>query len=95
TKLAQEVGGLSGIDKYNEAVKYINNGDVDSAIPLLEETIQLDSRLADAYYQLGLVYINKAENEKAISNLERYLELQPEGQNAETARSLLKFLKKR
>lgn len=95
TKLAQEVGGLSGIDKYNEAVKYINNGDVDSAIPLLEETIQLDSRLADAYYQLGLVYINKAKNEKAISNLERYLELQPEGQNAETARSLLEFLKKR
>ena len=94
TALAQEFGGLSGIDKYNEAVKFINNGEVDSAIRLFEEALQLDPKLADAYYQLGLSYINKAENEKAISNLEKYLELQPEGQYAKTASSLLEYLKK-
>ncbi|NIM58453.1 MAG: tetratricopeptide repeat protein [Candidatus Aminicenantes bacterium] len=94
TTLAQEIGGMSGIDKYNEAVKYINNGDVDSAIRLLEEALQIDPKLADAYYQLGLSYINKAEKEKAISNFEKYLELVPEGQNAKTATSLLEFLKK-
>jgi tetratricopeptide (TPR) repeat protein len=94
TALAQEFGGLSGIDKYNEAVECINNGEVDSAIRLFEEALQLDPKLADAYYQLGLSYINKAENEKAISNIEKYLELQPEGQYAKTAGSLLEYLKK-
>ncbi|UCC38693.1 MAG: tetratricopeptide repeat protein [Candidatus Aminicenantes bacterium] len=94
TILAQEVGGMSGIDKYNEAVKCINSGEVDSAIRLLEEAVQIDPKLADGYYQLGLSYMNKAENEKAISNLEKYLELEPEGQYAKTAASLLEFLKK-
>jgi lipoprotein NlpI len=62
---------------------------------LLEEAVEIDPNLADAYYQLGLSYVNKAESEKAISNLEKYLELQPEGQYAETARSLLEYLKKK
>jgi tetratricopeptide (TPR) repeat protein len=95
TALAQEVGGMSGIDKYNEAVEHINKGDLNSAIGLLEEAVEIDPNLADAYYQLGLSYVNKAESEKAISNLEKYLELQPEGQYAETARSLLEYLKKK
>jgi tetratricopeptide (TPR) repeat protein len=93
TKLAQEIGGVSGIDKYNEAVKHFNDGDIDSAILLFEEAIKLDSELADAYYQLGMAYVNKVKNEKAISNLEKYLKLEPEGKNANTAQSILKFLK--
>jgi len=93
TRLAQEIGGASGIDKYNEAVKYLNDGNIDLAIPLFEEAIKLDPKLADAYYQLGMAYVNKGENEKAISNLEKYLELEPEGKNANTAKSILKFLK--
>ncbi|MGD8538824.1 MAG: tetratricopeptide repeat protein [Candidatus Aminicenantes bacterium] len=94
TALAQKLGGMSGIDKYNEAVNCINNGEVDAAIVLLEEALELDPDLADAYYQLGLSYVNKADNEKAIANLEKYLELQPDGQFAQTANSLLEYLKK-
>lgn len=95
TKMAQELGGLSGVDKYNEAVRFINSGNIDSAIPLLEEAIKLEPKLADAYYQLGLSYLNKADNEKAIANLEKYLELEPEGQFVKTAHSLIEFLKKK
>jgi len=93
TKLAQEIAGASGIDKYNEAIKYFNEGNIDSAIPLFQEAIKLDPKLADTYYQLGMAYVNKGENEKAISNLEKYLELEPQGKNANTAQSILNFLK--
>jgi tetratricopeptide (TPR) repeat protein len=93
-KLAQKYGGTSGIDKYNEAVNCFNEGDMDSAIFLFEEALQLDAKLADAHYQLGLAYVNKGENERAISNFEKYLEIEPEGKNASTARSLLQFLQK-
>ena len=94
TKLAQEKGGVTGIDRYNDAVKHMNDGDVDAALPLLEEAVELDPDLADAHYQLGLVYLNKAENGKAILSFEKYLELRPKGENAETARSILQYLKK-
>jgi len=94
TKLAQEKGGASGIDKFNEAVKHMNNGEIDAGLLLLEEAVELDPQLADAFYQLGLAYLNKAENEKAVLNFEKYLELQPQGENADTARSILQYLKK-
>jgi len=93
-KFAQEIGGATGVDKYNEALDYFNAKKIDSAIPLFEEAIELDSKFAPPYYYLGLAYINKGENGKAISNLEKYLELEPEGTNSESARSLLEFLKK-
>jgi tetratricopeptide (TPR) repeat protein len=94
TKLAQETGGISGTDKFNEAIEHVNKGEMEAAIPLLEEAVQLDPKLADAFYQLGLAYLNRGQNEKAILNLEKYLELKPDGENASTARSLLEFLKK-
>ncbi len=91
--LARGIGGATGVDKYNEALDFYNANDIDSAIPLFEEAVKLDNKFAPPYYYLGLAYTNKGENEKAIANLEKFLELQPEGANSENARSLLKFLK--
>ena len=94
TQLAQEYGGASGIDRYNEGVNFFNDGDMDSAISRFKEALKLDPELSDAYYQLGMAYVNKGENEKAIPVLEKYLELEPEGEHAEVTRSLIQYLRK-
>ncbi len=92
TKLAQEKGGKTPIDIYNEGVTSFNAGDTDKAIEAFENAVKLDPKFADAYYRLGLCYINKEMNAKAIENLKKYLELKPEGDDASTAKSILESL---
>lgn len=94
SKKAKELAGPSGIDKYNEAVKFINDRDLDNAIPLLQEAIKLDPNLAEAYYELGMALLNKGNKEGAIKNLEKYLELGSEGEKTSTAKAVLGALRK-
>jgi Tfp pilus assembly protein PilF len=92
TKLAQEKGGRTPLDAYNEGIKAFNSGDTDAAIAAFEETLTLDEKYADAYYRLGLCYLNKSENEKAIAALKKYIELNPGGEEVETARAIIESL---
>jgi len=91
---AKELAGPSAIDKYNEAVKFLNDRDIDSAIPLLQEAVKLDPKLSDAYYELGMAFLNKGNKQSAIENFEKYLELSPGGEKASTAQAVLKELRK-
>ena len=93
TKLAQEKGGKTAIEAYNEGVRFFNAGDVDKSINAFEEAIKLDDTFAEAYYQLGLNYLNKGVNDKAITCFKKYLELKPDGKDAETAKSIIETLK--
>lgn len=93
TKLAQEKGGKTAPDAYNEGVAAFNAGDMDKAIRAFDEALKLDEKFSPAYYQLGLSYVNKGENEKAVAAFKKYLELKPDGEEAETARSIIESLK--
>jgi tetratricopeptide (TPR) repeat protein len=92
--IAKNLSGPSGIDKYNEAVKFLNERDIENAIVLLQEAIKLDPLLADAFYELGMAFLNKGNKEKAKANLEKYLELNPQGEKVSIARTVLEVLKK-
>lgn len=92
TKLAQEKGGKTPADVYNEGIAAFNANDMNKAIEAFNETIKMDDTFAPAYYQLGLSYVNKGENEKAIAAFKKYLELKPEGEESETAKSIIDSL---
>ncbi|HLP47115.1 MAG TPA: tetratricopeptide repeat protein [Candidatus Kapabacteria bacterium] len=92
-KLAQEKGGKTPADAYNEGIDAFNAGNMDKAIQAFDEALKLDDTFAPAYYQLGMSYVNKGENEKAIAALKKFLELKPEGEEAETARSIIESFK--
>lgn len=49
----------------------------DAAIHELNTAIKLKSNLAEAYKKLGVIYAGLSESEKAISNLQKYLDLAP------------------
>ena len=93
SKLAREKGGKTAIDAYNEGIHAFNNGDTEKSLQAFEEAVKLDAKFAEAYYRLGLSYLNKGDNEKAIANFNKYLELKPDGEDAETARSIIDSLK--
>jgi len=92
SKLAQEKGGVTAIDKFNDGITAFNKNDMDTAIALFKESLQLDPNWADSYFQLGMSQLNKGLNAEAIVNLNKYLELQPNGSQAETCRQIIKAL---
>jgi|SRR6185312_2968924 len=86
---------------YNEGAVLTNAGKVDDAIAAFDKAIAAapdDPAHADAYYQKGVNLLSKATVDKdnkmtapegTAEAFNKYLELQPSGQNAENAKQLL------
>lgn len=66
-----EINPVDETSKYHLALTLIERKTrTDEAVKLLSEAIALRSDYADAHYQLGKIYIEKGETEKAIIQLE-------------------------
>lgn len=87
-KLPKNANGL-----YNDAAKLINKGDDASAEALLKQAIEVDAAFAQSYYELGMIYVRSGKTADAKSNLEKYLELDPKGRDAATAKEMMGYLK--
>ena len=82
----------AGLSFYNIGVVLTNAGQGTAAIEAFERAVAVDPEMADAYYQLGLAYLGDPDAiPDAIGAMERFLELVPDGPDAETARQLLEF----
>lgn len=83
----------SATSLFNDAAKLINaNKDAD-AEPLLKQAISVDEKFAPAYYELGMLYVRLQKNADARANLQKYLELEPNGKDAKTAKDMLNYVK--
>jgi tetratricopeptide (TPR) repeat protein len=78
---------------FNDAARAINAGKDGDAEPLLKAAIAADAKFAAAYYELGMLYVRAGKNSDAKSNLEKYLELDPNGKDAPTAKEMLAYVK--
>jgi tetratricopeptide (TPR) repeat protein len=78
---------------FNDAAHLINSGKDAEAEPLLKQAIAINDKFAQAYYELGMVYVRMGKNAEAKANLEKYLELEPTGKDAATAKEMLKYVK--
>jgi Tfp pilus assembly protein PilF len=79
---------------YNIAVVTANQGNDEDAKEYFERSIQHKPDFAPAHYQLGVCYFRLNNMEGAKKELEKYLALDPEGENAETAKEFLVHIKK-
>jgi len=77
---------------FNEAVPLLNSGNDDGAEPLLLQAIEIDESFAKAHYELGNLYARKGRNAEAKEHLTRYVDLEPEGENATFAKEMMKYL---
>ena len=79
---------------FNDAAKLINEGKDAQAEPLLKQAIAANDKLSVAYYELGMLYVRTGKNADAKANLQKYLELEPDGKEAATAKEMLKYISK-
>lgn len=78
---------------FNDAAKLINSGKDAEAEGLLKQAIEVNDKFAQAYYELGILYVRAGKNAEAKANLSKYLELEPAGKDAATAKEMLKYVK--
>jgi len=67
---------------YNVGEIFFSNLKTDEAIAYFELAIKIKSDWPKAYHRLGLVYLNKGDFPKALANLKKFLELDPQSPEA-------------
>ena len=78
---------------FNDAAKLINAGKDGEAEKLLKQAVAADPKMARAYYELGMIYVRGGNSADAKANLEKYIELDPNGSDVATAKEMMKYLK--
>jgi len=78
---------------FNDAAHLINSGKDAEAEPLLKSTIAANDKFGPAYYELGMLYVRTQKNAEAKTNLQKYLEMEPNGKDAATAKEMLNYVK--
>jgi tetratricopeptide (TPR) repeat protein len=83
---------------YNMGALLVNTGQSDQAVEEFKKAIAADPNYADAQYQYGVALAGKATTDSSgkivappgtIEALQKYLELKPDGSNAQSAKELI------
>ena len=77
---------------FNEAARLINEGKDAEAETSLKRAVAVDEKFAVAWYELGMVYARTGKSAEAKAALTKYLELEPKGKDAPTAKEMLGYL---
>jgi len=107
-KAIAEYTQVSQMDPANAATAYFNIGIVnyntnkpDDAVTAFDKSLQLDPNRADAYYYKGMALLTKATLGKdgkyapapgTVEAFQKYLDLKPDGPNAQTAKDTIAML---
>jgi len=79
---------------YNVGEIYFSSQKLDEAIQYFTIATQIKPDWPPPYYKLGLVYLNKADYEKAKECLKKFIELEPESELAVQVKNILDYLEK-
>ncbi|MGH9399180.1 MAG: tetratricopeptide repeat protein [Thermoanaerobaculia bacterium] len=78
---------------YNKGVEAYNHNKMKEAEEALGKAVAARPEYALAHFWLGMASINVKKNAAAREHFQKYLELEPKGSEAETAREMLSVLK--
>lgn len=79
-------------DIFNQGAKQFEANQLDEAQASFEKVLEINPNHARAHYQLGLCLVSKGDSAGAREHLEKFIELAPEDQEAESARQMLSYL---
>ena len=71
------------------SVAYFYSGETARAIETAEQVIAESPEFAPAHFNVAIFYRATGQNDQAVAALERYLEIEPGGQSAAAAQSML------
>ncbi|MBE3124923.1 MAG: tetratricopeptide repeat protein [Acidobacteria bacterium] len=80
---ALEISPEDPATAYNVGEIFFSNQKIDEAITYFELAAKIKQDWPRVYHRLGLAYLNKGDFDKALANLRKFIELDP--QNAEVA----------
>jgi tetratricopeptide (TPR) repeat protein len=84
----------AGQSYYNLGAVLTNKGKAKEASDAFKKAIELKPDMASAYYQLGISYFGSPDTiPQAIPTLQKFLELQPTGPDADAAKQLIEAAK--
>ena len=101
TKAAQLDVGNAGKYYFNLGAIFVNGGNTDAAVAAFKKAIDTDPNYAEAYYQYGISLMGKATVDTSgkptapagtTEAFQKYLELAPNGANAQVAKDMLASL---
>jgi tetratricopeptide (TPR) repeat protein len=94
---AAELSGAAGSSDpaalFNQGIIFWNQSKIAEAKAQFAKVIELDPKMADAHYQLGMANLNLGAMADAKKNFQEYLKLAPTGSNAESAKAILAQIK--
>jgi tetratricopeptide (TPR) repeat protein len=79
---------------YNVGEIFFSNQKNDEAIRYFELAIKIKSTWPKPYYKIGLVYLNKGDYPKALENLNKFIELDPQNPEVPTVKNIIATLEK-
>lgn len=79
---------------YNVGEIFFSNQKNDEAVQYFELAIKIKNTWPKPYYRVGLVYLNKGDYPKALENLNKFLELDPQSPEAPSVRNIVATLEK-
>ena len=77
---------------FNEAARLINEGKDAEAETALKRAVEMDEKFAIAWYELGMIHVRAGKTSEAKAELMKYLELDPKGKDAATAKEMIGYL---
>lgn len=87
-------GGANAEALYNQGVALFNGGKFADAKTAFEGATKADPMLALAHYQLGMTALNLGDFALAVSSLQQYLALEPNGAKAAEVKAALPAVQK-
>jgi len=84
---------VNGEPYMNLGILYYNKGKSVEAEASFSKAVAKSPDLAEGYYYRGLSRLQAKRNAEAKADLQKYLELKPDGKDADTAKELLKSIK--
>ncbi len=79
---------------YNVGEIFFSNQKLDEAIQYFEMAVQIKNTWPKPYYRLGLVYLNKGDYAKALENLNKFIELDPQNPEVPNVKNIIAAIEK-
>jgi len=92
-ELSAAKGSSDPLASYNQGIILWNQSKIAEAKAQFQKAVQLDPKLADAHYWLGMSWVNEGKLPEAGKEMSEYLKLAPAGEHADVAKAILAQIK--
>jgi tetratricopeptide (TPR) repeat protein len=92
-ELSSAKGATDPLAAFNQGIILWNQSKIPEAKTQFQKAVELDPKLADAHYWLGMAWLNEGKMPESGKEMAEYLKLAPTGSFADTAKAIIAQIK--